>query len=96
MVRRALPKLLRNYLLAVTQGSLSAATPAANPATAQALLHRIWQAVTLVIHPEVAQAGTGPLVPLVLGGLQRPQPTTSTRADMVQVSSIEVPAFPSL
>ncbi|EFJ46086.1 hypothetical protein VOLCADRAFT_105724 [Volvox carteri f. nagariensis] len=85
MARRALPKLLRNYLLAVGQGTLPAGDHMASPAAAQALLHRIWQAVTLVIHPEAAQSeAVAPLLRLP-GGTQRPAPTTSTRADMVEV-----------
>ncbi|GIL90001.1 hypothetical protein Vretimale_18016 [Volvox reticuliferus] len=85
MVRRALPKFLRNYLLALSQGTLPPNDPAGSPATAQAVLLRIWQTVTVVIHPDAAQAEASARLLQLPDGSQRPAPTTATRADMVEV-----------
>ncbi|GLC44476.1 hypothetical protein PLESTB_000069200 [Pleodorina starrii] len=85
MARRTIPKLLRNYLLALSQGSLPPTDPAASPAAAQALLHRIWQALTAIINPEAVPAeAAGPLTRLP-SGAQRPAPSLGTRADIVEV-----------
>lgn len=94
--RNALPKLLRAYLGALSSGALPASEPAASPAAAQALLLRLWQAVTAVLNFEAvaapasaaeggaAGAALGPLLALP-GGLKRPTPTSATRADMAEV-----------
>ncbi|GFR52023.1 hypothetical protein Agub_g14447 [Astrephomene gubernaculifera] len=82
IARRSLPVLLRNYLAALTSGVLPPSDPAASPATAQAVLHRIWQALTAAINPESVEAPL-PLQPP--SGTRRPAPTSSTRADMVEV-----------
>ncbi|KAG2447427.1 hypothetical protein HYH02_007753 [Chlamydomonas schloesseri] len=96
--RTALPKLLRAYLAALSSGTLPASEPAASPAAAQALLLRLWQAVTAVLNfeavaapaagPEGAVAGgagLGPLMALPGCGLKRPTPTSATRADMAEL-----------
>ncbi|KAG2434303.1 hypothetical protein HXX76_008026 [Chlamydomonas incerta] len=96
--RAAAPKLLRAYLGALGAGGLPPSEPAASPAAAQALLLRLWQAVTAVLNFEAvaapaagaegaAGAGAGGLGPLLAlpGGLKRPTPTSATRADMAEL-----------
>ncbi|KAG2490288.1 hypothetical protein HYH03_011240 [Edaphochlamys debaryana] len=107
IARRAVPLLLRHYLSGLTHGLVPGGDPAGSPAAAQALLGRVWAAVTAVIHPEGlaaaaaagAEGGAGAAAALGIGAPLlpgapggRPLPTASTRADMVQVLTSVVDA----